>query len=369
MVKKATTVDKSNKNNQAEDTNKVSDISDVFTANLETFMKTHGLTGKRLAEELGYSESTISGIRSGEKSPSLNFFLQLKSIYGISIDDFLTKKITPADYDAPPATSKLEEEELRDYAKFVGTYFLYYLDTSIYKGYNFDSPSEALRFGIMHVYANDSSIDKLSHSVVCVTGLETRQAAIELRSKIELAARNGTDIVSSIQNDYSDLAYYGDFDMTSRHVFITMRQSNRDQALIILHRTGEKQNHYNSGIGTINSVSRGRESMPTIQFIGFSRENTRLSDEELHEILLLDHISIIETGEINSLIKRIQKLYLTNEDNLSDFQRDISVKGEISAYVRKVVEWNLFRVAKISNRDDDSWYHKLKGTFLGEENT
>lgn len=369
MVKKATASDKSTKSNQSDEAITISDISNVFTANLETFLKTHDLNGKRLAEEIGYAEATISGIRRGEKSPSLNFLLQLKSVYGISIDDFLTKRITPADYDTPPATSKLEEEELRDYAKFVGTYFLYYFDTSIYKGYNFDSPTEALRFGIMHVYANDSSIDKLSHSVVCVTGLETRQAALELRSRIESAAKNGTDIVSSIQKDYSNLAYYGDFDMTSRHVFITMRQSNKDQALIILHRTGEKQTHYNSGIGTINSVSRGRESMPTIQFIGFSRENTRLSDEELHEILLLDHISIIETGELTSLIKKIQKLYLTNEDNLTDFQRDISVKGEISAYVRKVVEWNLFRVAKISNRDDDSWYHKLKGTFLGEEST
>lgn len=366
MVKKATeNTDKSKSENQVN-----TDITEQFASNLSTFMETHDLSGKQLAEDAECAESYISGLKNAKMPPSLYFLLKMKKKYGISIDDFLTKDITPADYDSPPATSKLEKEELNDYAKFVGTYYLYYFDTSAYKGHNIDSPAEALRFGLLHIYANDSSIDKLSHSVVCITGIETRGEAISIRSRIEDAVKEDkeTTVAGFIQSNFADSAYYGDFDMSSHHAFISMRHSNKDLALMILHRTGAKQDHYKSGIGTINSISRGREAMPTIQFIGLSRENTSLSDEELHQMLLLDHITISDSSETNCLLERIKKLYLSSEDNLTDFQRDVAVKSEISAYVRKVVEWNLFRVAKVSNRDDDSWYHKLKGTFLGEEN-
>ena len=363
MIKKTAEITKKPKNDNQVST----EIIEQFATNLNTFMDTHGLTGKQLAELANCSESYVSGLRNALFPPSLHFVLKMKENFGISIDDFLTKDITPADYDTPPATSKIEKEELNDYAKFVGTYYLYYLDNSVYKGHNIDSPEEAMRFGLLHIYANDSSIDKLSHSVVCITGIETRDEAISIRSRIEDAVTLDEDntVASFIQNNFADSAYYGDFYMSSHHAFISMRHSNKDLALMIIHRTGAKQNHYNSGIGTINSISRGREAMPTIQYIGLSRDNTSLSDEELHQMLLLDHINISDSSETNSLLERIKKLYLSSDNNLSDFQRDVTVKSEISAYVRKVVEWNLFRVAKVSNRDDDSWYHKLKGTFLG----
>lgn len=291
----------------------------------------------------------------------------MKRIYGISIDDFLTKNITPADYDAPPSTTKLEEAELEAYARFVGTYLLYYFDTSSYKGYNYDSPSKSLRFGILHIYATPSDLDKLSHSVVCITGIDNRDKAITIRNEIDEAGKLEEDIAGYIQEHYPENAYYGDFDLSPNHAFISMKHTNKDQALIILHRPHPNQPLYNSGIGTINSISHGREAMPTIQFIGLSRVNTSLSDEELHQMLLLDHTTIKDTPVTDSLIGIIKKEYQSKDENISDYQRDIIIKGAISAYVREVVAANLFRVAKISNKDDDSWYHQLKDTFLAND--
>ena len=124
-------------------------VTEQFASNLRTFIDQHdGLTQKKLAEAIDYSPAAISGFLKKDEPnpPSLTFLLQMKRIYGISIDDFLTKNITPADYDAPPSTTKLEEAELEAYARFVGTYLLYYFDTSSYKGYNYDSPSKSLRY-------------------------------------------------------------------------------------------------------------------------------------------------------------------------------------------------------------------------------
>lgn len=351
------------KNNQYDDIT----VIDTIASNLTRLMEIHNITGKELAEITHVAEPTISSYKNGKKHMPLEFLLQLKRQYGISIDDFVTKDITPADYDVPPATSALEDKELEDYTSFVGTYYLYYFDTSVYKGSDFNAPTRAMRFGILHIYANKNTIDKLSHSVVCITGLETRKDAIATRKRIEDAVNkdNTLTVADYIQSNYADSAYYGDFDMTPNHAFISMRHRDKDQALIILHRIVAKNMLYSGGIGTMNSVSRGRESMPALQFVGISRENTPLSDEELHQMLLLDRISIDDYSETNSLLERIEKLYLTTEGKLTDFQRDVSVKSEISAYVKKVVEWNLFRVAKISNKDDDSWYHKLKNSFAG----
>lgn len=365
MVKK-NAVNNSKPKSDAQENAEINDIAvkKQFAANLSTLMEQKHITGKQLHEATGYSEATISGMKNGNKSPTLGFLLELKRLYGISIDDFLSKNILPDVYDSEPSTSKLEENERKAYAKFVGTYYLYYFDTSSYKGHNYDSPADSLRFGILHIYATPSSLDKFNHSVVCITGIQTREKAIEIRHSIDDTAREGGDIPSYIHDRYPDFAYYGDFDMSPDHVFISFRHTNKDKAMIILHRPISNKSQYNSGIGTINSISRGREATPTIQFIGLSREDTRLSNEELHQMLLLDHISIKDSPVTEDLINVIKKLYRSNDDSISDFQRDIMVKGAITAYVRKVGEANFFRVAKISNRDDDTWYHKFKDSFI-----
>lgn len=346
-------------------------VTDQFASNLRAFIEQHeGLTQKKLAEAIDYSPAAVCGFlkKDDPNPPSLPFLLQMKRVYGISIDDFLTKNITPTDYNVPHSDTKFEEKEKQAYMRFVGTYLLYYFDTSSYKGYNYDSPSKSLRFGILHIYATPSDLDKFSHSVVCITGIENRDNAITIRNEIDEASRLEDDIVSYIQEHYSDKAYYGDFDLSETHAFISMKHNtNRDQALIILHRPHPNQPLYNSGIGTINSISHGREAMPTIQFIGLSRNNTSLSDEELHQMLLLDHTTIKDSPITDSLINLIKKEYESKDESISDYQRDIMVKGAISAYVRKVVAANLFRVAKISNKDDDSWYHQLKDTFIDIE--
>ncbi len=338
-------------------------VKDQFARNLATLMEQRGITGKQLHEATGYSEATISAMKNGNNPPTLNFLIALKRLFGISIDDFLTKDITPAAYNPLPTSSKLEDDELKAYSRFVGTYYLYYFDNSSYKGHNYDSASDSLRFGILHIYATPSSLDKLSHSVVCITGIANRDKAIAIRSDIEEAERKGELIPNYVQETYPDFAYYGDFNMTPNHVFISITHTNKDKALIILHRPHPNQPRYNSGIGTINSISRGREAAPAIQFIGLSRENTSLSDEELHQMLLLDYVSIKDSPVTDSLLNVIKKLYKSDDDTISEYQRDIMVKGAISAYVRKVGEANYFRVAKISNRDDDSWYHKFKNSF------
>ncbi|MBO4473806.1 MAG: helix-turn-helix transcriptional regulator [Clostridiales bacterium] len=371
-------------------------VREQVSENIKRLLEQNGINQKQLAEKTHVAEALISSYKNGKALPPLSFLLSLKSIYGISIDDFLSKDITPAAYDTLPPTSEIEKEELEDYSRYEGTYYLYYFNTGNYKGNDHNPPGASLMYGIMHIYATPSPMNRLGHSVVCIMGIGSRSEAIETRYLIENSIRNHSGTFAKVvESMYSKrgsapakedepkgrkekdqalpgnqkhigIPYYGVFEMNHSHAFITIKQSNKDQALIILHRTPTPATptKYNSGIGTINSISKGREPMPAIQFIGLSRENTRLSDEELHHMLLLSHISVKDSHDTDELISFIKKQYTDPDESLTDFQRDITVKGALSAYVRRVVDRNLFRVGKISNRDDDAWYHMLKDTFL-----
>ena len=114
MVKK-NVVNNSKPRNDAQENSEINDIAvnNQFTANLSTLMEQKHITGKQLHEATGYSEATISGMKNGNKPPTLGFLLELKRIYGISIDDFLSKNISHDVYDSEPSTSKLEDDELK----------------------------------------------------------------------------------------------------------------------------------------------------------------------------------------------------------------------------------------------------------------
>ena len=366
------------KNSKSKDVVKqVTEETKQFAANLCALMAAYNLSGNQLSAESGVIPSTISDYKNGKRMPTLDFMLYLKRTYKISIDDFLSRNITAADYESDPLlnTTDIEKSELADYKKFVGMFYLYYFDTSNYKGNDHNSPSESIMYGILYIYATPSSIDRLKHNAICIMGIKSRQEAVDTRIDLEQAidnSKNNSDeipdndskIENYIERKYSTQAYYGDFEMSTHHAFISLAHRNKDRALIILHRTPINHNHYNCGIGTINSISRGRESMPTIQFIGLSRKETSLSEDELHRMLLLNNATINNPTETDELISKIRNIYTEDKNTRSEYQRDIEAKGEIYDYMRKTIETNLFRVGKVSNLDDDTWYHDLKSIFL-----
>lgn len=367
MTKKIDNDSGKSKDNNPDDS-KINDIdvTEQVKINLDKLMRLYKINGKQLAEITHTPPSTISEYKTGKKTISLEFLLQLKLIFKISIDDFLTKDLTPADSETPASSNDLEQEERNSYSQYEGTFYLYYFDTSVYKGDDKKTPAESLRYGVMHIYSTPSEVDQLSHSAACIMGIDDFQDAMEIHNQIEVISHEeqNNDVVNYINTNHSKHAYYGNFEMNRNHAFISLKHSNKDQALIILHRISSEQEAYNSGIGTVNSVSKGRDHMPAVQFIGLSRYKTNLSIDEIHRMLLLGYISISDSSDTDELLSAIKRIYDVSESAKSDFQRDVTVKGELSRYIRTVVERNLFRVAKVSSRDDDTWYHDLKDKFI-----
>ena len=113
--------------------------------------------------------------------------------------------------------------------------------------------------------------------------------------------------------------------------------------------------------------------MPTIQFIGISRDWLTLSAEEIHQVLLLHYPTFRAEGEAQEMIDLFNRLYMSPENSngrelieLSDLQKAITIKANLERYIKNSLKKNMFRYGKISNRDDDEWYHLLKD-FTEEE--
>lgn len=338
-------------------------LTEPTSINLQKLLSQHNMTQKDLADKIGISGAAINDYFNGKRLPNVAILLALKNLFNISIDDFLTKSINPDNYiTTKQEPSEIDKAEYNTYQKYCGSYFTYYFDTSNYKGRDNNSPSQALRFGLLYIYENVGTLYKSTYSCIAVLGLDNCDTAAEIKDKID-NYEDASKVVDFIGNHYQKAMYHGDFELSQQHAFLSMTHNNKDKALAIFYRIESNKPRFTGGIGTINSVSKGREAMPTIQFMGISRKQISLSDEEIHHNLLLHYPSFQATDEAEQMVRLFKNLYLNpnpEDDGLTDLQKVITIKANLERYIRRSLERNMFRYGKISNRDDDEWYHLLK---------
>lgn len=349
----------------------IKDLTPTVAANLNTLLETQNISAKKLYEMTGYSESAISKYRAGTQFPPIDFFYQLKTLFGISFDDFLFKEITRGDIHAQMPLSAVEQAEKLLCDKFCGTYLVYYLNTSDYKGRDKNTPEESLLYGTLTISEDKTNIDDPTYSCIAVLGLKSRTVATNLQ-KIINAMHRYSDIEKYISDDEELVkkTYYGDFELTADHAFLTLSHDRKDKALIILHRVNSNKKEYIGGMGTINSVSKGREPMPTAQYIALSRYPISLSAEEIHHQLLLSHPTYKADANAKELISLFKKTYMMPDPDgeiHTELEKALIIKVNLEHYVKTSLKNNMFRYAKISERDDGAWYDLLKEVSITDE--
>ncbi len=341
------------------------ELNDVVAANLRALIAQNKITQKELADKLKITAASMTDYCKGRRLPNIEFLIGLKNLYGISIDEFLTGRFSPARASAQSAAGDVTGENLAVSRKYCGFYYVYYFDTSKYKGRDSLPPREALLYGVLIIYEERSA----SFGCTAVLGLHDRDAAAVLRRQLESLGKP-SPIAEFIGSNYANNAYYGSFDLSQEHAFVSMSHANRDKALIIFHRVDSNKGAYTGGIGTINSVSKGRERMPVVQYIGISRYPLSLSVEEIHHCLLLGQPGFRVDDEADEMIRTLKTLYVTDgvpKQQLSEVQKAVVVKSVLERAVNKSLERNMFRYGKISERDDDDWYHSVKDASVADE--
>jgi transcriptional regulator with XRE-family HTH domain len=345
-------------------------LTAIVTTNLKNLIIQQSMTQKELAEITGYCEAAVCRYFRGNQFPPIDFLFKLKKLYDISIDDFISRPVfEPVIETNEHETEKRRLQEIVEldlYRKYCGNYIVYYLDTSNYKGRDFNTPAEALVYGVINIHEVHTNLNKSEFETIAFLGIDNREEATALKGKLD--SLTSIEEINAFVYGASDKAsqnniYTGDFEFGAKHAYISLKHDNIDRALIVLYRVETNKPYYNGGLGVINSGSKGREKMPTAQFMAFSRFPITLSEEEIHHELLLTYPSFKADNEVKELVAMFKNTYLAPDSvtsKLSDYQKELMLKVCIEDSIKKIIEKNLDRYAKTSERDDSNWYHLLK---------
>ena len=344
-------------------------LARIASSNMLRLLKQTRLTQKEMARKLGVAPASMTDYCKGRRLPNMEFFVALKEQFGISIDEFVTKDLTPSDTLAPPKTQVFDQQLLETYKKYCCSQFLYYFDTSKTKGRDIQAPRDSVLYGILYIYENPDSTEVPEFKCAAILGIDDRDEVSRLKSKLDKIKDPGK-ILEYISSNYESAAYYGDFTLSQLYGFVSISHANTDKALLIFHRVDNNKPEIIGGIGTINSVSKGREHVPVVQFIGMSKYPLSMSVEEIHYNLLLDYPSFEADQEmVDEMITNFKALYADPDGAIckgfSDYEKAIMVKSTLDKYVRTALTRNMFRYGKITGTtDDDQWYHAIKKTSI-----
>lgn len=314
-------------------------MNSMFQDNLKKLTKQY--TQQYIADKTGFSQSSINNYLTKNSEPSIQFLIALKDAFGISVDDFLF--------------SDFLVNERKSHDKYIGNYLIYYYNNDSYKGEVHTNLKNTLKYGVLSIY-KDKEFDKSVQVKAVFT--KDRVDAVKLLKNLNA---NQTKIFSIYKE--MNRVYNGDISTSEQSIFIDLANTdNGDKSFIILNNPPTQQN-YIGGVGSVNSIARGREHNPCIQFIIVSKKLIDVPDGELYDLLKFDDFSVNLDFAIKDIIDLFKRLYAEKNEisiELTDNQKQAIVRNKLEYHFNEILEANAFRFAKVSNKEDDAVYKLIR---------
>lgn len=312
-----------------------------FQKNLKVLSSRY--TQKRIADMTGFSQSSINNYLTKFSEPSIQFLIALKNAFGINIDDFLFSDID------------ISEEISCD--RFIGNYIVYYYNNNSYKGEVHTNISNTLNYGVISI-VKEKELDKN----VAVYGTFFKSKADTVRMLRELNSAVDTNALVEIHKSQKNM-YKGDIQLTEQSIFIDLYNSNNGDKTYMIFNNPPSIANYIGGVGTINTVARGREHNPCVQFLIMSKKLIDKPDGEIYECLKFDDYSVNLDFAVKDMIDLFKRLFADNNEisaNLTENQKSAIIQNKLEYHFNEILDANVFRFAKISNKEDDMVYKLIR---------
>jgi len=325
--------------------------SSVFSTNLNKLMQTENYNQSKLGRELGFSVTSINNYLNDVNDPPVSFLLSLKKRFFINIDNFLTKV-------AEDDSIVKQKQTIVNSQKYIGNYMLYFYQSSAYKGAGFNPVKDPLKYGVLSVFSqNETGFDEAYNMVTVATFFTSRQEAKEFKKTLDSLGEYYNEIEQ--KHRVHEQNYKGSLSSTTTQVFISLKSDYYNDRVLIILNNPPTEKLYVGGIGTVNSVARGREPSPVIQFIILSKYDIEMPDGELYNMLSLGVDNIDVRNETMKLLEQFKSLYLDTNINLEEYQKNYIMQNNIERSIMDAVKRNMFLYGKISNREDDKYYRLI----------
>lgn len=316
-------------------------MNNNFQTNLRKLAEKY--SQKYIAEKTNFSQSSINNYLTKNSEPSIQFLIALKNAFGINVDEFLF--------------SEIKEKQDFSLDRFVGNYLVYYYNNSSYKGEVHNNVLNTLNYGVVSI-AKDKDFEKSTLS--CATFVSSRSEAVALLKEVNHA--NSYEELLQFHKKRNNF-YEGNVSINQKSLFIELSNNvSGDRTFIILNNP-PSPNKYIGGIGTVNSVARGRENNPCVQFIILSKKLIDKPDGEIYNCLKLNDYSVNIDFAINDVLALFKKLYLNKDElafELTEEQKMAIIQNKLEYHLDEILEANVFRFAKVSDKEDDSVYRLLR---------
>ncbi len=300
-------------------------------------------TQKYIADRTGFSQSSINNYLTKSSEPSIQFLVALKNAFGICIDDFLF--------------SDIQIKNETSYDRFLGHYIVYYYNNNSYKGEVHTNLSNTLNYGVISIVQEE----ELNNNVVVYgTFLREKSEAVKLLKKLN--SLNDTSTCKTLHKELNNF-YTGNIKTTDQSIFIDLNNNIiSDQCYIILNNPPSKS-EYIGGVATINTVARGREHNPCVEFMILSKKVLDKPDGEIYECLKFDDFNVNLDYAVKDVVELFKRLYLEQNEistSLMESQKIAILQNKLEYHFNEILDANVFRFAKVSNREDDMVFKLIK---------
>lgn len=329
-------------------------MENYFCSNLKKLSQKY--SQKQIAEDTLMSPASITNYVNQTSEPSMFFLMQLKKVYNISIDDFLFKDLTFEDV-------KVDKPSNTD--RFVGNYIVYYYETSPYKGSSNIFTKNALNYGVISMF-KDGALGADNKLTTYAQFLLNRKDAEDLVNTL-----NESKNTKQIKRYYENLTdkYEGSIKVSNSHIFLSLKNNDKDDECFMILNNPPSHKTYIGGMATVNSIARGREHMPCVQYAIISQHILNITDGEIYNLLALNVPEINVDLEVEHFIKLFKSLYINANNtslNLNEYQKKRIIEESFKNILEEIIDNNLFRFAKISDMEDDKYYRIIKEEMLNE---
>lgn len=312
-----------------------------FQENLKILAKNY--TQRDIADKTGFSQSSINNYISGVNEPSMQFLVALKDAFGINIDSFLFEDF-------------VQDEEV-SIDRFVGNYIFYYYNNTSYKGEVHTNLKNTLNYGVISIFKEKTLDNKV---LVYATYLKERADASKL-----LKSLNSTKDDQKVAEIFSQMKYLykGKLNVNEQIISIELKGKDIEDYSYILLNNPPTKTKYVGGIGTVNTVTKGREHNPCVQYIIISDREIERPDGELYDYLKLNDYKIKLDEAIDDIVSLFKRLYVENNEiskELSENQKQAIIQNKLEYHFYDILESNVFRFAKVSNKEDDAIYNIIR---------
>ena len=239
----------------------------------------------------------------------------------------------------------------------IGNYLVYYYNNNSYKGEVHSNLSKTLNYGVISVVK-----ERDLHSNVLVYGefMKDKTDAIKILKQIN-SARSSEEIVNIYRA--SQNYYKGNLTTNRQSIYFDLNNKfNGDQCYMIFNNP-PSNSKYVGGVGTVNTMARGREHNPCVQFIILSSNVIDKPDGEIYDCLKFDDINVNLDYAIKDLVDLFKRLFAESNEissTLTENQKIAILQNKIEYHFNEILEANVFRFAKISNKEDDVVYKLIK---------